>query len=146
MKAGRELEIPGSTPLEGMRYILRIRFAECLQRAPSLLGEDDEQMHAFRLACKRLRYSIERFSGDLPQLQEAAQLLTQMTDELGAAHDAVVLQKRSERLNGALVAARARRDRNRHVDSARRVWAGAFHRKSPFARLADFTGFTWEPR
>jgi CHAD domain-containing protein len=131
-------------PEDAIKHILRVRFAECLMQQAALDGEDDEQMHAFRLTCKRLRFAIERFTDAHSQLRPAAELLQQMTDELGAAHDSVVLHERAEKAGAGVVRFRTRQDRNRHVKRARRLWQNAFHTESPFAALAEYTGYTWK--
>lgn len=145
MKGGRAIDFSAVADSEdAIREILRLRFAELLERQAVLTGEDDEAMHAFRLACKRLRYAIERFPEEHPELQPAAELLSQMTDELGAAHDCVVLGGHAEKAQANIARFRTRQDRNRYVKQARRLWQHAFRRESPFAALAQFTGFSWE--
>lgn len=145
MKTGREIDLSGArNPEDAVRQILRIRFAECLARQVALAHENDDDMHAFRLACKRLRYAIERSKEEHPELQPAAELLSQMTDELGAAHDCVVLGERAEKAQARAAHFRTRQDRNRYVKRARRLWQQAFRDGSPFAQLAHFTGYTWE--
>lgn len=144
MKAGREIDLGDlQTPEDAVRRLLRVRFAECLERQAALAGEDDEAMHAFRLACKRLRYAIERSVAQHPELEAAADVLSKMTDELGAAHDCVVLGRRAEQTGAHIVASRTRQDRDRFVKRARRLWRAAFAAGSPFAALAQFTGYTW---
>jgi CHAD domain-containing protein len=145
MKGGRDIDFSAAaTPEHAIREILRVRFAECLARQEALHGEDDGEMHGFRLACKRLRYAIERFSEEHPELQPSAELLSQMTDELGAAHDSVVLAERAEKTGADVVRFRTRQDRNRYVKRARRLWQTAFRQESPLAALAQYTGFTWQ--
>lgn len=145
MKDAHEIEFGGvAAPEEAIREILRIRFAECLAHQAALAGEDDDAMHAFRLACKRLRYAIERFAEEHPELQPSAELLSRMTDELGAAHDCVVLNERAEKTGADVVRFRTKQDRNRYVKRARRLWLSAFRNESPFAKLANYTGYTWE--
>jgi CHAD domain-containing protein len=147
MKSGRAIDFAGVTDSErAIRQILRLRFAEVLERQSSLYGQNDDEMHAFRLACKRLRYAIERFEEEHPELQPATEMLQQMTDELGAAHDSVVLGGQAEKAKANITRFRTRQDRNRYVKQARRLWQQAFHRDSPFAALAQYTGFSWEPR
>lgn len=144
MKRGRDIDYAGvETSEDAVRRLLRVRFAECLERQAALAGEDDDAMHAFRLACKRLRYAIERSTEAHPELKDTAELLSNITDELGAAHDCVVLGQRAEKCGAAIVALRTRHDRNRFVTRARRLWHRAFLRNSPFAALAAFTGYTW---
>jgi CHAD domain-containing protein len=144
MKGGRDIDFSAAaTPEHAIREILRVRFAECLARQEVLHGEDDGEMHGFRLACKRLRFAIERFNEEHPELQPAAQVLSQMTDELGAAHDSVVLGERAKKAAADAVVFRTRQQRNRYVKRARRLWQNAFRYESPFAALAQYTGYTW---
>lgn len=145
MKDARELRYRGAqTADEAISFLLRVRFAECLEREPGLLSHDDEAMHALRLSCKRLRYAIERFADRLPDLEPAVEFLAQMTDALGLAHDCVVLAERSRQIGASLVELRARRDRDRYVAHARRLWRRAFRKKGALGALAAHTGFTWE--
>ena len=145
MKTGREIRYEGVETIdEAILLLLRVRFAECLELEPALLTEDDEAMHAFRLACKRLRFAIERFEKQLPELTPVAEFLSHVTDELGSAHDCVVLAQRSLTCEAPLIALRARRDRDRYVAHARRVWRRAFRKRGAMGALAQYAGFRWE--
>lgn len=145
MKNARELGFADiESAHDAIAYVLRVRFAECLSRQPALFSGDDEAIHGFRLACKRLRYAIERWDEELPQLQSIAKFLSHMTDDLGVAHDCTVLAERSHDAETPLVARHALRDRDRYVRHARRVWRRAFRRGGGFEPLADYTGFNWE--
>ena len=145
MKNSRELTFPEiQSPEEAVRYLLRVRFAECLSLQHSLFEEDDGTIHAFRLSCKRLRYAIERLDDDAPELRPVGKFLTQMADELGFAHDCVVLAKLSLSYSAPLVAQRAKRDRADYITRARRLWRRAFRDKGTFSVLAAYTGFKWE--
>jgi CHAD domain-containing protein len=124
------------------RHVVAVRFAECLQRQSALDADDDEQIHAFRLACKRLRFALERLESQ-PQLQQTAAAIAALTDELGFAHDCARLAQLAEECGALLVAARARRDRARYVARARRLWRSAFRTRGDFAPLAEYAGFTW---
>jgi CHAD domain-containing protein len=145
LKNAREIDFGGAaTPEDAIREILRIRFAECLSQQSTLASDDDDAIHGFRLACKRLRYAIERFTEQHPELKSAAELLEQMTDELGAAHDSFVLGEQAERTGADVVRFHTRQDRNRHVKRARRLWHAAFRKQSPFEALARYAGYTWQ--
>lgn len=100
--------------------ILRDHLNECLAQQHSIFTSDDEAIHDFRLSCKRLRFAIERF--DLPDVQPMAKALSQITDELGSAHDSVVLAKRARKLHADAVAWRALQDRSRFMKRARVLW------------------------
>lgn len=145
MKTARELDLRSVERCEdAIAFVLRVRFAECLSRQPALFQDDDDAMHAFRLACKRLRYAIERWHEEVPELQPVAEFLSHMTDDLGTAHDCVVLAKRSKDCDAPLVAARALGDRGRYVRHARRVWKRAFRKRGILGPLAQYAGFNWE--
>ncbi len=144
MKEARAIDFAGvSSPDEAIPFLLRVRFAECLEKQGALNGNDDEAVHAFRLACKRLRYAIERFEDAAEDLKPAAELLSRITDELGAAHDCVVLANRASECKADLVARRALRDRNRYAKRGKRLWYGAFKAEGGFEALALRTGFQW---
>ena len=67
----------------------RIREVEAL--ASGLDRRDKQGLHDFRIACKRVRYALERF-GDLDGSFEAsAERFTALQDALGEAHDRDVL-------------------------------------------------------
>jgi CHAD domain-containing protein len=147
MKSARELTFfEARTPQDAVAHLLRVRFAECLSLQTSLFKEDDEALHAFRLACKRLRFAIERVDDNSRTLRPVAEFLTQMTDELGCAHDCVVLAQLSLSQGSPLVARRAKRDREWHVARASARWRRAFRRKGVLGLLAAQTGFHWETR
>ena len=100
--------------------ILRDCTQGCFALQPGLFSSDDEAIHRFRLACKRLRFAIERF--ETGELEATAKALAKITDELGAAHDCVVLAKRARDLNAGTVAWRAQQDRGRHIKRGRQLW------------------------
>jgi CHAD domain-containing protein len=128
---------------EAERYVTRVRFAECLQRQSALDGRDDEALHAFRLACKRLRFALERLEQAPADLDRAIALFGRLTDELGFAHDCARLAELAAESDAPLVAARARRDREAYVRQAQRLWRRAFGTQGEFAALAHYAGFTW---
>lgn len=128
---------------EAQRHIVRVRFAEAMRKQAALERRDDEAVHAFRLACKRLRFALERLQPQPPQMKRAQMLLSRLTDELGWAHDCAQLALLADESHAPLVAARARRDRDRYVIRARRLWRHAFREAGEFAHLADYAGFTW---
>lgn len=125
------------------RYIARVRFAEALHKQSALEKGDDEAVHSFRLACKRLRFAIERIRVHAPELAPAAELLSTLTDELGWAHDCAELIDLAREVQAPLVEARAKRDRDRYVLRASRLWRHGFLESGEFAALARYAGFTW---
>lgn len=131
------------TPEQAERRIIRVRFAECLQQQQALAGDDDERVHAFRLACKRLRFALERLEPQPDELKPAASLLATLCDELGWAHDCACLAQLGSECGAPLVAARALRDRARYLARARRLWRHAFRTSGQFAPLASYAGFSW---
>lgn len=144
MKDAREIAFAGiATPDDAVRHVVRLRFAECLEKQAALSGGGDEAVHAFRLACKRLRYAVERFEQTKTMLAPAAELLSGIADELGAAHDCVVLAARAGTCGADLVTQRALADRDRYVRRAARIWKRGFEEHGAFAPLAAYTGFHW---
>jgi CHAD domain-containing protein len=67
------------------------RLAEARALAGQLQRRQSKGLHAFRIACKRLRYALERFEHLDPSLEKAAIRLAQVQDELGETHDRDVL-------------------------------------------------------
>jgi CHAD domain-containing protein len=144
MKQAPQLHLPSVlTPDQAERHVVRVRFAECLQSAHALEGDDDERVHAFRLACKRLRFALERMEAKDGELKRAQTLLSELTGELGNAHDCARLAEFALECDAPLAAQRARRDRSHYLHRARRLWRGAFRTHGEFAPLAAYAGFTW---
>lgn len=100
--------------------VLSGRAKDCFDCERALNGGDDERLHAFRLACKRLRFSIELF--ERADLKAVAEQLSRITDELGAAHDCAVLAKRARRCEAGRVAVRAASERAPAVVRAAAIW------------------------
>ena len=132
-----------ATPAQAQQHIVRVRFAEALARESALTQGGDEEVHAFRLACKRLRFAIERLEDADPAVQAAAKILGRLTDELGGAHDCAQLAQLASECGAPLVARRARDDRDRYVARGARLWRRAFREEGGFAALATYAGFTW---
>jgi CHAD domain-containing protein len=144
MKNALELRFASAAdPPDAQRHIVRVRFAEAVRKQTALDLHDDEALHAFRLACKRLRFALERLRPRAPEMKRAQTLLSRLTGELGLAHDCAQLGLLADECNAPLVAARARRDRDRYVIRARRLWRHAFRETGEFAQLAAYAGFTW---
>lgn len=144
MKAARDLSFAGIADAQAaVRYLLRIRFAECLEKQHALDGDDDEAIHAFRLACKRLRYAIERMPAANGQLKLVVKLLSDITRELGSAHDCAVLASRASNCNADRVVRLATADRMRYLRRGSHLWRRAFDSAGALEPLAEFTGFRW---
>jgi len=131
-------EVP--TASAATQRIVGVRFAEVLSLAPALDSKGAEELHALRIACKRLRYSLELFSKELPHLQPAAERFTQLQDELGSLHDYDVLLTMTQEYDASRLQHRVRRDRERHFLRAKGLWLDAFVQGGPFAALVAFTG------
>lgn len=115
-----------------------MRFAEVLALSDALAAERDERHHAFRLACKRLRYAIERNDPQLLGLEGTAQWLSEMTDALGEAHDAVVLHDEALEAGAPRTAASLRKTRQEALHNAHTIWKTAFApggRAEPLAHI-----------
>ena len=132
-----------ASPEDAQRNIVRVRFAQALHQQSALDSHDDERVHAFRLACKRLRFALERLDPQAPGIKRALLLLSRLTDELGWAHDCMQLAQIALDCAAPLVAVRAGRDRDRYILRARRLWRHAFRSSGEFAELAGYAGFTW---
>lgn len=143
-KRGRTADLSSAdSPQSAIRSLLRLRFAECLEQEHVLSGDDDEAIHAFRLACKRLRFAIERWPDELANLQPAAELLSGITDELGTAHDCVIIADRAQECNADIVVRMAQSDRRRYVARAIVRWRSGFRAQGAFAPLAEFAAYQW---
>lgn len=141
MKA-RRIALDGlPSPHGAMQRIISVRFAEVLAQADGLKAERPAEMHALRITCKRLRYSIELFERDLPMLKPAGARLRQLQDELGEVHDCDVLLELAKEQRARHLAARLARDRERHTLRAHALWIDAFSSGGPLAALIAYTGF-----
>ena len=71
--------------------IVGTRREEVTALSSALETRDMQALHDFRIACKRLRYAMERFCKRVPELAEPAARLAEIQDALGDAHDRDVL-------------------------------------------------------
>lgn len=101
--------------------MLRTRLREVRSLAAGLRARDGRSLHDFRIACKRLRYALERFEELDPSLAIAAERIASLQDALGEAHDRDVLLAI---LPPALAATerRLRAERETFVDRATALW------------------------
>lgn len=76
---------------ELVERVLQTRLREARALADGLQRRDKQGLHDFRIACKRLRYALERFQSLEPSLEEIANRLALIQDALGEAHDRDVL-------------------------------------------------------
>jgi CHAD domain-containing protein len=74
-----------------MRRIVNQRFDEACALSAALERCDARDLHRFRIACKRLRYALERCEAVAPVLAASAPQLALLADALGEAHDRDVL-------------------------------------------------------
>jgi CHAD domain-containing protein len=124
---------------DAMRRIAIVRFAEVLTLVPALRHGRNRELHDLRIACKRLRYALERFTSREPALLDAATRLAQLQDVLGDLHDRDVLlaimprdlHASSHRVHG---------ERDDALARARALWRDAFATYGPFEGLMRFTG------
>ena len=141
MKA-RRITLDGlANPQSAMHRIISVRFAEVLSQAQALKSLRSGELHALRISCKRLRYSIELFEDAVPSLRDAAQRARQLQDELGEVHDCDVLHAMAREREATHLGARLQRDRERHALRAAALWVDAFSAGGPFAPLVAYTGF-----
>lgn len=71
--------------------VLQTRLHEARALSTGLATRDKQGLHDFRIACKRLRYALERFEAVEPSLERIAERLALLQDALGEAHDRDVL-------------------------------------------------------
>jgi CHAD domain-containing protein len=101
--------------------IIQTRLDEVRRLASGLEGRGKQELHDFRIACKRLRYALERFEALAPGLAPRAERLALLQDALGEAHDRDVLlailppsmARTERRLHG---------ERESYVDRALTLW------------------------
>jgi len=73
------------------KRVLETRLSEARALAGELEHRERRGLHDFRIACKRLRYALERFEALESSLAVAADRLAHLQGELGEAHDRDVL-------------------------------------------------------
>jgi CHAD domain-containing protein len=118
----RRIELDGvSDPRELVTQVLQTRLSEARLLASALERRDARGLHDFRIACKRLRYALERFEGLDPSLESAAEQLGSLQDALGEVHDRDVLLSM---LASDLARTHERLDRERadYADRAADLW------------------------
>jgi CHAD domain-containing protein len=106
------------------RRVLRTRLREVRALAGGLERRDQKGLHAFRIACKRFRYALERFDELETSLKAPAKSFALLQDALGKAHDRDVLLSI---LPAAMAQTehRLRTEREADVDRALVLWAQA---------------------
>ncbi len=122
-----------------MRRVAIVRFAEVLALTPALRRGRSADLHALRIACKRLRYALERFCVFEPALHDAGVRLTQLQDTLGDVHDRDVLLEILP--HGARKTVyRLQLQRDEALARTRALLHDAFAAYGPFEGLVRFTG------
>ena len=111
--------------------VLATRLREVRALTAGLERRDNAGLHDFRIACKRLRYAIERFAAVDSSLEAIGERLALLQDALGEAHDRDVLlailppsMPATER--------RLRTDRAECVERAVALWQDAEQRMRAF--------------
>jgi CHAD domain-containing protein len=88
----RRVDLDGArTARDVIDRVVRTRSDEAEALSAAFASGDAQALHDFRIACKRLRYAMERFCDRVPELAKPAERLAQMQDALGEAHDRDVM-------------------------------------------------------
>lgn len=88
----RRIDLDGAgTAREVIDRIVHTRREEATSLSTALGSGEMHALHDFRIACKRLRYALERFCDRVPEFEQAAAQLANVQDALGEAHDRDVL-------------------------------------------------------
>ena len=128
------------SPNEAMRRIVTVRFSEVLTQAPALKDAKAKPLHDLRIACKRLRYTLELFGDALRECRAAERALADLQQLLGDAHDCDILLQSTQRSGAVHLAKRVRRDRERSVHRAQRLWLRSIDEHGAFATLSNLSG------
>ena len=122
MKA-RHVDLSGARePHEVLQRIIAVRLAEAIALEPELATGSKVGLHAFRIACKRLRYALERFAALEPPFTKAADCLAALQDALGDAHDRDVLLAILPP-SMATTERKLKSERHACVENATRLWS-----------------------
>jgi CHAD domain-containing protein len=78
-------------PLDVLRTVTGVRLAEAVALAYAFRDGSPAALHQFRIACKRLRYGLERLAVLAPPLEAAAATFSHLQDALGEARDCDLL-------------------------------------------------------
>jgi CHAD domain-containing protein len=116
------IALSGVSEVQGVvERVLRGRWCETSALATGFERRDRQGLHDFRIACKRLRYALERFEPLEPSLQMAAEQLALVQDALGEAHDRDVLLAILPPAMGQ-TQRRLQAERDAYVDRAEGLW------------------------
>lgn len=122
----RRVDLRGArTVRDVIDAIVRTRREEAAELSAALDTREPLPLHDFRIACKRLRYALERFCKRVPEFKDPAAWLAEIQDALGEAHDRDVLlailpptMPETER--------RLKEEREEFVQRAAEVWTSLF--------------------
>jgi hypothetical protein len=139
-----------------MYRVVNKRLRRVLDAAPAALARGrDAELHALRIAIKRLRYNVEFVRALAPkECPEALRLLARMQERLGAVVDAAAFARTYRAMLADLPAetdderrpgleslvATARRDRERALADARALWESADPIAYPESVAASISG------
>ncbi len=116
------VDLRGVTGIEEVvERILETRLREVRSLTAELQQRDKQGLHDLRIACKRLRYALERFEPLDPSLDSAVERLSLLQDALGEVHDRDVLLDILPSTMGA-TQRRLQDDREIHIDRAVALW------------------------
>ena len=79
------------TVRDAIDRIVGTRRKEAVALSAAVDSRRMQELHDFRIACKRLRYALERFGKRVPAFEAPAARLAEIQDALGEAHDRDVL-------------------------------------------------------
>jgi CHAD domain-containing protein len=113
-------------PREIVKRVVQTRLREAQRLATALEQRNKQHLHDFRIACKRLRYALERFASVEPSLESVAERLAMVQDALGEAHDRDVLLTILPPEMGE-TQRRLQRDREACIDRATGLWTKLRH-------------------
>lgn len=125
---------------EALCRIVTVRSAEAFASSRDF-ARDKERLHAFRLATKRLRFALDRFALALPQFAGASEYLESLGDELGFAHDLLVLEQLAADRGAHALLARVATDRTAAIERAGMLWIAAIGPRGPLEALIGYAGF-----
>ena len=130
---GLQSGVPEATLEKFATRILDKRSKQALVYGKGLLGEDPAQLHALRIACKKLRYSIDMFGALFPGSKSGNYLtaLTELQDVLGVMNDIAVAHRLLAELDNAarhdtlaLVRGWMEHDYAERIAEFRKAWNG----------------------
>ncbi|MBU1777574.1 MAG: CHAD domain-containing protein, partial [Gammaproteobacteria bacterium] len=100
---GEHRETSGTTLAQFAVQTLERRSRQVLKHGKGLAGEDAAQLHALRIACKKLRYSTEMFGGMFAhnKAEDYVTALSELQDILGTLNDIAVAHRLLNELDNA---------------------------------------------